>query len=274
MSGSAEQTIPGYIAHHLQNLVFGRFPNGSWGLAHTADEATQMGFMSIHVDSMLWSIGLGALFILCFSRIAKRATRGVPEGLQNTIEIVIEFVDNSVKDGFHGANRAVAPLALTIFVWVLLMNGMDLIPVDLLPRIALELGVSHMKVVPTTDVNVTLGMSFSVFVLMIIFSIRAKGVGGFVGELTLQPLGKWFIPFNFILETVSLLAKPISLGLRLHGNLFAGELIFIMIACLPFYAQFALSVPWAIFHILVITLQAYIFMMLTIIYMNMAHETH
>ena len=274
MSGSGEQTIPGYIGHHLQNLVFGRFPDGAWGFAHNAEDATQMGFMAFHVDSLAWSIGLGFLFAFLFRRVAKKMEKGEPAGFQNAIEMVFEFVDSNVKDGFHGANRMVAPLALTIFVWVLLMNTMDLIPVDFLPRVAMELGISHMKVVPTTDVNITLGMSLSVFLLMIFFSVRAKGFGGFVGELTLQPLGKWFIPFNFLLESVSLLAKPISLGLRLHGNLFAGELIFIMIACLPFYAQFALSVPWAIFHILVILLQAYIFMMLTIIYMNMAHEVH
>jgi len=274
MAGSGEITIPEYIAHHLQNLVYGRFPDGTWGFAQTAEQAKSMGFMSINVDSMAWSIGLGAIFLFIFARVANRAAQGVPVGWQNAIEIIVEFVDTSVKESFHGANRVIAPLALTIFVWIFLMNLMDLVPIDFVPYIAHKLGAPFMKIVPTTDVNVTLGMSFTVLFMMIVFGIKAKGIGGFVGELTLQPLGKYFIPFNFILESVALLAKPISLGLRLHGNLFAGELIFIMIACLPFWAQFAFSVPWAIFHILVILLQAYIFMMLTVIYMNMMHEAH
>lgn len=154
------------------------------------------------------------------------------------------------------------------------MNLMDLVPVDFLPQLFHAAGVEYMKVVPTTDINITFGMSLSVFVLIIYYSIKVKGVGGFVGELTLQPFGKWMMPFNLLLEGVGLIAKPISLALRLFGNLYAGELIFILIALLPFWAQWALSVPWAIFHILVITLQAFIFMMLTIVYLSMAHEDH
>ncbi len=271
---SDNPSVPEYIGHHLQNLVYGKFPEGGWGFAHSAAEAKSMGFWAIHVDTIGWSLGLGFLFLFLFRSIAKRAVAREPSGLQNAVEMIVEFVDQSVKDGFHGANRLVAPMALTIFVWVLLMNTMDLVPVDLIPWLASQLGIHYMKVVPTTDPNATLGLSISVFILMIIFSLKVKGVGGFVGELTLQPFGKWLIPFNFILEGVGLIAKPISLGLRLYGNLFAGELIFIMIALMPFYLQFLLSVPWAIFHILVIVLQAYIFMMLTIVYMNMAHEAH
>lgn len=272
---SSEQlTVPEYIGHHLQNLVWGRFPDGHWGLATTHEAAHQMGFLSVNLDSMFWAIGLGVLFCALFRSVAKRVTADVPGGLQNAIEMFFEFIDKSVKDGFHGKNSVVAPLALTIFSWVLLMNAMDLVPVDVLPAAAHALNIPFMKVVPTTDLNVTLGLALSVFVLMIVFSIKAKGASGFAAELTLQPFGKWLIPFNLLLEGVGLIAKPISLSLRLYGNLFAGELIFIMIAMLPFYSQWALSVPWAIFHILVIVLQAFIFMMLTIVYMNAAHETH
>ena len=192
---------------------------------------------------------------------------------------MVEFVDNSVKETFHGKNKVIAPLALTIFCWVFLMNLMDLVPVDFLPELFKLMGLEYMKVVPTTDVNVTLGMSLSVFALIIYYSVKVKGVGGFLGELTLHPFSSdnlflkiLLVPVNFLLEGVSLLAKPVSLALRLFGNLYAGELIFILIALLPLWAQWTLSVPWAIFHILIITLQAFIFMMLTIVYLSMAHE--
>ncbi|MCP5169450.1 MAG: F0F1 ATP synthase subunit A [Hahellaceae bacterium] len=270
-------TASSYIQHHLQNLTFGNHPDHGWMIAHSAKEAQEMGFWAIHLDTMGWSIALGTLFVWLFSKAAKKATTGVPGGLQNFVEVMVEFVDNSVKETFHGKNAVIAPLALTIFCWVFLMNTMDLLPVDFLPRLAqIVTGNEHLnfKVVPTTDVNATLGMSLSVFALIIYYSIKVKGVGGFVGELTLQPFGKWMIPFNFLLEGVGLIAKPISLALRLFGNLYAGELIFILIALLPMWAQWTLSVPWAIFHILVITLQAFIFMMLTIVYLSMAHEDH
>jgi len=263
-----------YIKHHLQNLAFGRFPDGHWGFAHSAQEAADFGFWSIHVDTMGWSIGLGLLFILFFRSVAKKASSGVPSMAQNIVEMAVEFVDTSVKESFHGQSKLIAPLALTIFCWILMMNCMDLLPVDLLPRIAGLLGVHYFKVVPTTDLNATLGMSISVFLLIVFYSIKIKGLGGFVGELTLQPFGKWMMPFNLLLEGVGLLAKPVSLGLRLFGNLYAGELIFILIALLPLFAQWPLSVPWAIFHILIVVLQAFIFMMLTIVYLSMAHEHH
>lgn len=270
-------TASSYIQHHLQNLTYGMHPENGLSFAHTAKEAQEMGFWAVHVDTLGWSIGLGFLFLWVFRAAAKKATTGIPGGLQNFVEIMVEFVDTSVKETFHGKNKVVAPLALTIFCWIFIMNLMDLIPVDFLPRLfQLITGNDHafFKVVPTTDVNATLGMSLSVFALIIYYSIKVKGVSGFVGELTLQPFGKWMIPFNLLLEGVGLIAKPISLALRLFGNLYAGELIFILIALLPFYLQFALSVPWAIFHILVITLQAFIFMMLTIVYLSMAHEDH
>lgn len=282
-SGSGElPTASEYIQHHLQNLTWGKHPDGSWGIAHGAVEAKEMGFWAIHLDSMFWSIALGCLFCFLFWIAARRATVGVPGGLQNFCETLVDFVDGSVKDTFHGENKMLAPLALTIFVWVFLMNFMDLIPVDFIPEAAKRwFGIEYMKVVPTTDVNVTLGMSLSVFALIIFYSIKVKGAKGFLAELTFQPFTSdnafikyAFVPVNLLLEGVGLIAKPISLALRLFGNLYAGELIFILIALLPFYLQWALSIPWAIFHILVIVLQAFIFMMLTIVYLTMAHEHH
>ena len=287
----AAETAGGYIVHHLTNLTFGKHPVEGWTFAYprgfdpavhshdmqytmTGKMATEMGFWAIHVDTMLWSIGLGALFIYFFSKAAKHATAGVPGGLQNFVELICEFVDTNIKDTYSGKSTLIGPLSLTIFCWVFLMNLMDLVPVDLVPNIAYALGIEYMKIVPTTDVNATLGMALGVFGLIIFYSIKMKGLGGFVGELTLQPFGKWMMPFNLLLEGVGLLAKPISLSLRLFGNLYAGELIFILIALMPFWIQFALSVPWAIFHILVIVLQAFIFMMLTIVYLAMAHEHH
>ena len=271
---SGETTPTEYIRHHLQNLTFGPKADGGWGIAHTPQEAMDMGFWAFHIDTLGFAVVLGLVFLVLFRIAARNATAGVPGGLQNLVEIVVNFADQSVKETFHGKSDLIAPLALTIFCWILLMNVMDLVPVDYLPALAGALGVHNLKVVPTTDINATLGMSFTVFALIIFYSIKIKGVGGFIGELTLQPFGKWLLPFNFLLEGVGLLAKPISLGLRLFGNLYAGELIFILIAMLPLSAQWALSVPWAIFHILIIVLQAFIFMMLTIVYLSMAHEDH
>jgi len=264
-----------YIKHHLQNLTFGQTHDGSWGLAHSAEEAKEMGFWAFHVDSLGWSIALGVFFLFLFRRIAANATSDVPGGLQNFIEMIVEFIDDTVKDSFHGNNPLIAPLALTIFMWVFLMNTMDLVPVDFIPRISEMLGIHYMKVVPTTDPNITLGMSFSIFFLILYYSFKEKGIGGFSKELALNPFDHWaFIPVNLFLEILNLVTKPISLGLRLFGNMYAGEMIFILIALLPMYAQWLLSVPWAIFHILVITLQAFIFMVLTVVYMSMAHENH
>ncbi|MFQ3211335.1 F0F1 ATP synthase subunit A [Candidatus Njordibacter sp. Uisw_039] len=263
-----------YIAHHLTNLTYGNHPDNGWSFAHSAQEASEMGFMAINVDSMAWSIGLGTFFIWLFSRVARTATTGVPSGTQNFVEMIIEFVDENVKNVFHHKNALIAPMALTIFVWVFLMNLMDLIPVDWIPSIAGMMGIHFMKIVPSTDLNVTLGMSLAVFILIIFYSIQQKGIGGFLAELSLQPLGKWALPFNLFLELVGLIAKPISLALRLFGNMYAGEMIFILIALLPFWAQWLLSVPWALFHILIITLQAFIFMVLTIVYLAMAHDHH
>ncbi len=213
-------------------------------------------------------------FIWLFKKVASSAVSGVPGNLQNFVEVVVEFVDDNVKSIFHHKNPVIAPLALTVFVWIFLMNLLKLIPVDFIPYIASEMGISYWKIVPTADINATLGMSFSVFALIIYYSIKMKGVSGFMAELSFQPLGKYLLPFNLFLEIVGLLAKPVSLGLRLFGNMYAGEIIFILIAMLPFWIQWVLSVPWAIFHILVIVLQAFIFMVLTVVYLAMAHEDH
>lgn len=285
---ASEQTSSEYISHHLTNWTYGYLPGEGWKVAHTAEEAAQMGFNAIHLDSMLWSIGLGILFCAIFWMVAKKVTSGVPSKTQAAVEMIVEFVDNNVRDSYSGTSKLIAPLALTIFVWIFLMNLMDLIPVDFIPGLAGQIGAAmghdphhvFFKIVPTTDPNITLGMSFSVFALIIFYSIKEKGFGGFLGELTLHPFSAKnpiakiiLIPINFILEFVTLIAKPISLGLRLFGNMYAGELIFILIALMPFWIQWALSVPWAIFHILVITLQAFVFMMLTIVYMSLASST-
>lgn len=282
-----------YIQHHLTNMTYGKFPEGhelagQWGLAHTAEEAASMGFWAFHVDSLLWSIGLGALFLFAFARVGKRATSGVPAGFQNFVEWIMDFVDENVRGSFSAKNDVVAPLALTIFVWVFLMNLMDLVPVDWIPHLAMTIGGwlgadphhVYFKVVSTTDPNITFGMSLGVFWLMLYYSIKNKGVGGFVGELAFQPFGKLGLPANLILEGISLISKPVSLALRLFGNMYAGEMIFILIALLFSGGMFwgtvggFLQLGWAIFHILIITLQAFIFMVLTIVYLDMAHHEH
>ncbi len=289
---AAPETSALYIKHHLTNLTFGQFPAGHehaghWGFAHSVQDAAGFGFWSINVDSMLFSIGLGVLFLWLFRMAAKTATADAPGGWQNFVEWVVEFIDDSVRGSFSGKNALVAPLALTIFIWVFLMNFMDLLPVDWLPWLAGVLGVGHLKVVPSTDPNITFGLSLSVFVLVLYYSVKMKGVGGFVGELTLMPfqaknkvVQTLFIPINFLLESVTLIAKPVSLSLRLFGNMYAGEMIFILIA-LMYGGSMALGafggllqLGWAIFHILIITLQAFIFMTLTIVYLDMASQEH
>ena len=267
-----------YIRHHLSNLTYGRFSDGHWGFAHSAQEIKEMGFMSINVDTMLWSIITGVLFLWLFWRVAKKFSIDKPSRLQSAIEIIVEFVDNSVKTSFHGRNPLIAPLSLMVFVWILLMNTMDLIPVDWIPypfeQAFGEKGLAYMRIVPTTDVNATFGLSLSVFAMFLYYSIKVKGPDGFFAEIAFHPFGKKLFFINIPLETISLLARPLSHSLRLFGNMFAGELIFILIAgLLPWWLQWPLSLPWAIFHILVIVLQAYIFMMLTIVYLSMAHSS-
>ncbi len=344
VTDTGEVTTGEYIGHHLQNLTFGQHHDGTWGLAHSAADAQAMGFWSFNVDTMFWAVLLGLVFYLLFRNVAKKANSGVPTRFQAFVEIVVEYVDTNVRDSFHGSSTFIAPLALTLFVWIFLMNFMDIIPVDWLPWVAKESGIHYQKVVPTTDINATMSMALTVFLMIIYFSIKVKGVRGFIGELTGQPfaakgpVGKavFFIP-NLLLETVGLLAKPVSLGLRLFGNMYAGELIFVLIALvftagsgmvaaglssvfgehipswfwvmsvaivfatlwlnmkgkldtkktvwilmvellliggLAFLGGQLMHFIWAVFHLLIIWLQAFIFMMLTIVYLSMAHEHH
>ena len=292
MAAGEELTLSSHIQHHLTNAKMCTV-DGSVAFNKACSEA---GFWTWHVDTLAWSIGLGLLFLWIFRSAAKKATTGVPGKFQCFIEMVVEMVATNVKDTYHGKSKLIAPLALTIFVWVFLMNLMDLVPVDWLPTLAGQIGyygfgvdphdVYH-KVVPTTDLNTTFGLAMGVFILIIFYSIKVKGVGGFIKELTLHPfqtknplLQAILIPCNFILETVTLIAKPVSLSMRLFGNLYAGELIFILIAIM-YGANLllgsmagVLQLAWAIFHILIIVLQAFIFMMLTIVYLSMANENN
>lgn len=268
-----------YIQHHLQNLTFGLHPENGWSIAHGAEEAREMGFWAVHLDTLGWSVLMGVIFLSLFRSVAKKATgSGVPSGMQNMVEMVIEFIDDTVKSTFQGShtrNPLIAPLALTVFVWIFLMNTLKLIPIDYMPGLFSKLGVDYMKIVPTTDPNATFGMAIGVFLLIIYYSFKIKGASGFGKELSFTPFNHWsLVPFNLFLEILQLLVKPVSLALRLFGNMYAGEVIFILIALLPFWIQWTLNVPWAIFHILVITLQAFIFMVLTVVYLSSAHETH
>merc|ERR1712176_1123987 len=223
---------------------------------------------------------VGVFFLVLLRTASKNATSDVPNKLQNFVELY-EFADSQVKDTFHGQSKLIGPLALTTFLWVFLMNFMDLLPVDLLPMLVSFFGVEYLRVVPTADPNQTLGMALGVFLLVIFYSILQKGVVGFLEELTCTPFKSkniWvkiaMVPVNFFLKMIEEIAKPVSLGLRLFGNLYAGELIFILIALLPWYIQWTLGGPWAIFHILVITVQAFVFMMLTTVYFSLAFEAH
>jgi len=275
-TGGHGETAGEYIQHHLTNLQVCR-ADGQWVWNDCVGN-----FWGVNVDSMFFSVVLGLVFIFLFRKVAKTATTGRPGKLQTAIELVVGFIDTSVRDAFHGHNKVIAPLALTIFMWVFLMNLMDLIPVDFLPLVGGAVGVPYLKVVPTTDVSVTFAMSLSVFILTIYYSIKIKGAVGFGKEFTMHPIAPptsgigllaapIVIAFNFILEVVAFLSKPLSLSLRLFGNMYAGELIFILIALIGVY-QLPLHFLWAVFHILVITLQAFIFMMLTIVYLSQAHD--
>lgn len=264
MNSNEPVNITDYIQHHLQNLSFNL----------KTMQLGSDGFWTVQLDTLFFSIVLGFVFLFTFRYVAQRATSGIPGRLQNFVETVVEFVNAQVKDTFHGKSNLIAPLALTIFAWVFLMNLMDLLPVDLLPRLAGRVGIEHLRTVPTTDPNLTFSLSLSVFLLIIFYSLKIKGFKGFAKELTCEPFGIWFLPVNLILKLVEEIAKPLSLALRLFGNLYAGELIFILIALLPWWIQWPLGGVWAIFHILIILLQAFIFMMLTIVYLSLAHESH
>lgn len=258
--GSSQTSIE-YIQHHLTFLTSGE------------------GFWSVNIDSLFFAFLTGIIFLAIFYSVAKKATTGVPGKLQCAVEMVVEWIDGVVRENFHGSRALVAPLALTIFVWVFIINTIDLVPVDYLPQVAQMFGVHHLRAVPTTDMNITFSLALGVFVLILFYTVKSKGFGGLVKEYTMHPFNHWaFIPVNLILETVTLVSKPVSLALRLFGNMYAGELIFILIAVMysANMAVAALGVPlhliWAIFHILVVTLQAFIFMMLTVVYLSIAYN--
>tara|TARA_R110000868_G_scaffold10639_4_gene51607 strand:+ start:8106 stop:8885 length:780 start_codon:yes stop_codon:yes gene_type:complete len=253
-----------YIEHHMHHLQF-NLATMSWGNG---------GFWTINVDSMIMSILMGLIFVLTFHVVTRKLSVDKPGKLQNFIEFLIEFIDGISRESFKAENKLIAPLALTIFVWVILMNVMDLLPVDLVPLLANMLGAGHYRAVPTADPNITFGMSLSVFVLMIFYNFKGKGLKGFTKELCVHPFGGFLAPLNIAFRILEDIVKPFSLSLRLFGNMFAGELIFIIIATMPWWIQFVLGVPWALFHILIILIQAFIFMMLTIVYLSMAYEKH
>ncbi|AKC60187.1 F0F1 ATP synthase subunit A [Blochmannia endosymbiont of Camponotus (Colobopsis) obliquus] len=263
-------TVGRYISHHLKNF---QLDLCGFHIIHTDPVRP---YWVLNIDSIFFSLLLGGVFLLIFSYVGKYATDGVPNKLQALIELVIDFVDNNVKEIFGSithTHKFLTPLSITIFIWILFMNMMDLLPIDLLPVMAQKIfGISLLRTVPSTDVNVTFGMSLVVLFLILYYSIMMKGFRGFLKELVFYPFNHpIFIPINFVLEIINLLSKPLSLALRLFGNMYAGELIFILIASLlPWWAQWILSVPWAIFHILVIFLQSFIFMVLTIIYLSIA----
>jgi F-type H+-transporting ATPase subunit a len=273
-----------YILHH-STFLSNKPPHGI------------VDFTVINYDTVFFSVVLALVFFGLFWWVARRASTGVPGITQSIIEWIVEKVDEQVRDTFHGSSRLIAPLALTIFCWIWLFNFMDLVPVDLLPTAARGAGVEHLKVVPSTDLNATFAMSLTVFILIIFYSLRMKGVLGFVGELTLNPfraknvfVQALLVPVNFVLESVTFLARPISLALRLYGNLYAGEMIFLLIAVLTLsrgvdallsvggwlgiVGQLILGFVWTGFHILIITIQAFIFAVLTVVYLSMASEHH
>ncbi|WMY95842.1 MAG: F0F1 ATP synthase subunit A [Arsenophonus sp.] len=272
MSVSNEIAIKkNYIEHHLENL---QLDLHNLKLIDPLNK-NELSFWILNIDSLFFSIFLGIVFLTVFRVVAVNATSAVPNKLQTAIEMIINFVNHSVCDIYHGKSKIIAPLALTVFIWIFMMNIMDLLPIDFLPYIAKEyLILPSLRFVPTTDLNITISMAINVFILIIYYSIKIKGLKNFIKELFLQPFNHpVFIPLNLILEGISFLSKPISLSLRLFGNMYAGELIFILIATLlPWWSQWILNVPWAIFHILVVTLQSFIFMILTIIYLSMASE--
>ena len=306
---SKELNSSDYIEHHLQNLTFGKCSDGKWRFAdghlnlkensahqehkEYTCEVKEMGFDAIHVDTMFMSLLLGGIVAFFFWSIARKATAKKPSKLQNVFEYIFDFVRGQVSDTFEPKNnKIIGPLALTTVSWVLVMNLMDLLPVDLFPWIAngfqssTEHGPVHFfKVLPVADINAPVGMALGVAVLIHYYSIKNKGLGGFISELTLKPLGKWAIPFNMIVEIPGFYAKQAALALRLYGNLFAGEMIFILIALL--YGSMFDSISgamwgvvgvlthlvWAIFHLLIVALQAYVFMILTVVFLNQAHQT-
>ena len=277
MAAEHGPTAGEYIVHHL---TF--FQNKKPG--------NVVDFTVFNFDSMFWAISLGIISCLLLWKAASKATSGVPGRFQAAVEILVEMVDAQAKGIVHNAEsrKFVAPLALTVFVWIFLMNAMDLLPVDLLPLIGNAIGVHYLRVVPTADINTTLGMSLGVLILCLYYSVKIKGFGGWMHEFFTAPFGSHPVlyPINFAMQLIEFVAKTVSHGMRLFGNMYAGELIFMLIAMMG--GAWALSATgillaighiiagtaWAIFHILIITLQAFIFMMLTLIYVGQAHDSH
>lgn len=267
MSSEAALTPTEYIQHHLSFL---------------AKPAGDGPFWTLHVDSVVTAIVLGVLSIGLLWWVVRGATAGVPTKRQAFVELLFTFVDDQVKGIFHGKRDFVTPTALTVFVWVLLMNAMDFLPVDIVGKILGAVGIHEWRMVPTADVNTTFALALSVWLLMIFFSIKVKGLGGFIHELFCAPFGSnpllW--PANFLFNLVEYISKPLSHSLRLYGNMYAGEIIFLLLwlwaatGLVGTVFGAILGVGWAIFHILIVALQAYIFMMLTIVYISMAHESH
>ena len=254
MSASGTSPVE-YITHNLTHLRVGQ------------------GWWALHLDTLIVGWLMAAALIVASYYIGRRLSLERPCGLQNVLEAVLEFVDQQIRSIFPGRNRLIGPLALTVFLWVFLMNAMDLLPVDVLPGLLALFGVEHFKAVPTADPNTTLGLALTVFVLVQFYNVKVKGVE-YLLDFVRYPFGIWLAPVNIVMMLIEEISKPLSLGLRLFGNMFAGELVFLLIALLPWWIQWLPGGGWAVFHILVITLQAFIFMILTIMYLAMAHESH
>lgn len=286
MAGSSAEYIPHHLEHLRYDLAQGKFVTGAEGIVN---------FNVLNVDTLIMSAGLGLLFLILFRLAAGKATAGVPGKFQAFVETLVEFVDGLVKETFHGRSKLIAPLSITIFCLVFLMNFMDMVPVDFLPwawkagHVATGADPEHayLRVVPTADLNTTFGLSLSVFLLIQVFGIGHKGVGGFTKEIFTAPFGPWLAPVNMLLRIIEEGVRPLSLSLRLFGNMYAGELIFILIALMTLSASFAhfstyllgfgqlvAGFVWTAFHVLIILLQAFIFMMLTIVYLSMSAESH
>jgi F-type H+-transporting ATPase subunit a len=259
-----------YIVHHLTHLS-------------TSKQTSVIDWSVLNVDTMFWSIAMGLLGIFLLMKAAKNATSGVPGRFQAAVEILVEMVESQSKSIVHGDRSFIAPVALTVFVWVLFMNAMDFLPVDSLPRIGELFGIHYQRVVPTADLNGTLGMSLGVLLLCLYYNVKVKGFGGWVHELFTAPFGNHplLYPINFAMQLIEFTAKTVSHGMRLFGNMYAGELVFMLIALMGstatvagFFGHVIAGSIWAIFHILIVVLQAFIFMMLTLVYIGQAHEAH
>ncbi|MEM7406159.1 MAG: F0F1 ATP synthase subunit A [Pseudomonadota bacterium] len=280
MSTGTEQATDNpvmYIQHHLTNWCLGCDP-----ATHRPDALID--FTVFFLDVWLVGAALAGLIMWGAYKVGSNLDPDNPKGWQNMLEMLVDFVNGNVRDIFPVKPPAIiGPIGLTIFMWVFLMNTMDLVPVDLLPWIASLIGANifgadphhvYLKVVPTTNLDATFGLSLSVLALIIYFNIKVRGLGGYIKMYLTQPFGPLLMPFNIILTLVEEVAKPLSLALRLFGNMYAGELVFMLIALMPWWIQFLPGGGWAIFHILVVTLQAFIFMMLTIVYLALVHADH